>query len=145
VKNNVKKIIIGIIIILIIAAVCFFTVTRLQQSNRQRVIDAVQSGVDNLAELERQQRAINRGFDRTIAEQRRILAARQGIIDRRNDTIKQRESELKTTNGLIERLSNLGGSEEESLGRLGQIHRELEKRNNEAGKKDIILEKSDFD
>jgi hypothetical protein len=133
---NVKKVIIFIAIILVIAAACFFGFTRLQKSNRQRIVDAVQSGVDNLAEFERQQGEINRGFERTISEQKRILAVRQGIIDRRNGTIKDRDRELKRTDDIIKRLSNLGGSEQESISRLEQIHRELKKRNNEARKQD---------
>lgn len=148
--NNVKKILIYIIVVLVIAAACFFAgyfyaYGKLSETNKQSIIDAVQSGVDNLAEYERSRDEIDIRFRETISELERINRDREETLNQRQGLIDQRERELGETNRIIERLSNINGSAQGSISRLEQIHRELEKRNNEDGEQNEILEDGDFD
>ena len=136
--SNVKKkaiIIIGVIVLVLTTS--FITVTKLQQANRQRVVDAVQTGVDNLAESERQSRLI-------IAELNGTIKSLNGAVREREDLNRERERELQEARNIIQRFESSGRKEQTSLDNLKQIHSELEARDNKAREKDNILENNNL-
>lgn len=132
--SNVKKILIGMSIAVVIVTTIGVTGT-IQRFIRSRNIERVEAGIDSIEESRRERLIIQRGFERTIAEQQRIIAARQ-------ETIKQRERELRNRNRTIERLSNTSGTRNQSLDRIEWIHKDLERRYNKSRKEQIFLGES---